>query len=211
MFGAFKKLLGKAPKTEAPAKVAAPLPKAAPPASPVAMPKSGAASPAKPRAKAAAPSSAKVVIFNLAEVVDAFPLNLQNTYAPGSISEVTFSLPTEKILPQLTRGSVKISFGELRSLLPTGVLAQKSSEDGTLIDLPLATILGQVRPDSFARRVGQHQLEVPEDVSEVFNTQGQAQIGTPGGRKAPPRTTKKKFRRKPAAETAPVAAAAPAA
>src|SRR3954453_1456246 len=86
-----------------------------------------------------------------------------------SVQVLTVSIPKVKILPQLGRGAVKITYGELRSSFPAGIFANKPAEDGRLIDLPLQEIMGQVQVGSFSRRANQQVVDVPDAITELFS------------------------------------------
>src|SRR5438093_6997017 len=89
------------------------------------------------------------------------------------VGVVQISIPLQKVLTQLQQGSVKISFGELRQASPAGVFAELSDQDQTSIELPLAEILSQLRPEQLPRRAGQRKVEVPETVSGLFGAKGE--------------------------------------
>jgi predicted regulator of Ras-like GTPase activity (Roadblock/LC7/MglB family) len=88
------------------------------------------------------------------------------------VGDATVSIPLEKVLSQLSRGSVKISFGELRQASP-GVFSTENDRDRVLIQLPLNEILTQLNPALIARRRVQKQVEVPDDISSPFESQNQ--------------------------------------
>src|SRR5438477_232817 len=169
MFGAIKKIFGKASTSAAPEAKTAQI-------SSLNEGKQAAAAAAQESIKreprktpAIASASDTEVTLYLGSIVERFPKELQGAYSPQSIADLTFSLAKEKVLPQLAHGSVKITFGELRRSCPTGVFTNKSSEDGVLIELPLEEILAQIKPHSFNRRQGQKRVEVPDEITEVFN------------------------------------------
>jgi len=89
------------------------------------------------------------------------------------VGGVQISIPLQKVLTQLQQGSVKISFGELRQASPAGVFAELSDHDQTPVELPLAEILSQLRPDQLPRRAGQRKVEVPETVTGLFGAKGE--------------------------------------
>jgi len=89
------------------------------------------------------------------------------------VGGVQISIPLQKVLTQLHQGSVKISFGELRQASPAGVFAELSDQDQTAVELPLAEILSQLKPEQLPRRAGQRKVEVPEAVSGLFDAKGQ--------------------------------------
>jgi len=84
-------------------------------------------------------------------------------------------LPVEKILPQLSRGVVKITFGDLRVAAP-GVFLSHTDRDHVEIVLPLAQVLSQLNPALLARRPAKVQIQVPDEVSGPFSGRGQGLI-----------------------------------
>src|SRR6266536_2632936 len=67
------------------------------------------------------------------------------------VGGVQISIPLQKILTQLPQGSVKISFGELRQASPAGVFTDPSDQDQAPVELPLAEILTQLKPEQLPR------------------------------------------------------------
>ena len=102
------------------------------------------------------------------------------------VGGVQISIPLQKVLTQLQQGSVKISFGELRQASPAGVFAELSDQDQTPVELPLAEILSQLRPEQLPRRAGQRKVEVPETVTGLFGSKGEPltsiRMGSPSAR-----------------------------
>src|SRR5437867_2448878 len=89
------------------------------------------------------------------------------------VGGVQISIPLQKVLTQLQQGSVKISFGELRQASPAGVFAEQNDQDQTPVELPLAEILSQLKPEQLPRRAGQRKVDVPETVSGLFGAKGE--------------------------------------
>jgi predicted regulator of Ras-like GTPase activity (Roadblock/LC7/MglB family) len=87
------------------------------------------------------------------------------------IGEAEIFVPTQKILTQISTGSVRISFGELRQLAPPGTFTSENDRDRTLIDLPLQEILSRLNPSLFSRRPSQKHVDVPPDVVGPFGGQ----------------------------------------
>ncbi len=85
--------------------------------------------------------------------------------------EAMISVPIETVVPQLSTGSVKISFGELRKISPHGTFSRLADRDGVLVSLPLAEIFPQIDPSLLQRRAAQRQ-EVPEEISGPFDNKG---------------------------------------
>ena len=83
---------------------------------------------------------------------------------------MTISLPLEKILAQLSRGSVKIPFGELRQAAPD-VFSPEPDRDKVQVSIPLSEILPQLNPALIQRRRVQKLVEIPAEISSPFEDQ----------------------------------------
>ena len=108
----------------------------------------------------------------LQSILQILPLELQPRVLYPEVGDSTISVPLEKILAQLSRGSVKISFGELRMAAP-GVFSPENDRDRVLVPLPLEEILSRLNPALITRRRTQRQVEVPEEISSPFDMEGQ--------------------------------------
>src|SRR5882724_7472119 len=108
----------------------------------------------------------------LQSVLQILPLELQPRVLYPEVGDATISVPLEKILAQLSRGTVKISFGELRMAAP-GVFSPENDRDRVLVPLPLEEILVRLNPALITRRRTQRQVEVPMDISSPFDMDGQ--------------------------------------
>ena len=119
----------------------------------------------------------KSVEVSLQTILDGLPVELQPLIRQTNVGEQTISVPLEKILAQLSRGAVKVSFKELRQSAP-GVFTAENNRDEVLVALPLAEILSQLNPALIARRRVQRQVEVPPDISSPFDP---SRLGMFGG------------------------------
>ena len=117
------------------------------------------------------------VQVSLQKILAGLPLELQHRVCQPNVGEQTIPVRLEKILPQLSRGTVKISFGELRQAAP-GLFSGENDQDWVLVALPLADILSQLNPKLIARRRVQRQVEVPADISSPFDP---SRLGLFGG------------------------------
>ncbi len=91
-----------------------------------------------------------------------------------------FSSPRKRVLTQISTGTVRISFGELRQLAPPGTFTAENDRDRTLIELPLQEILGRINPGLFMRRPAQRQVDVPDEVVGPFGGQSPVAITSQG-------------------------------
>ena len=125
----------------------------------------------------------KGVLLPLQSILNGLPLELQPRVTCPDVGDATISLPLEKILSQLSRGAVKISFGELRMAAPE-VFSAANDRDRVLVMLPLAEILLRLNPALITRRRVQKQVEVPEEVSSPFDPENHSLIFSVGPAKA---------------------------
>jgi len=119
------------------------------------------------------PSIGDSIRLLLKPVLLKLPDALRTRVRQPPVGGVQISIPLQKVLSQLQQGSVRISFGELRQASPAGVFAELSDQDQTLVELPLAEILSQLKPDQLPRRAGQRKIEVPESVTGLFGSKGE--------------------------------------
>jgi len=169
MFGFIKTLLRKSQDTtpdSAPAPVAEPGPSPAP--APSTNLQSSLRSATVRKHLGQQNGNGKRVEVSLQKILAGLPLELQPRIRQADVGEQTISVPLEKILAQLSRGAVKVSFGELRQAA-AGVFSAENDRDRVLVTLPLADILAQLNPALITRRRVQRQVEVPSDISSPFD------------------------------------------
>lgn len=172
MFGFLKNLLRKSPETSAEnyqetayETAAAPTAEATPKA-PVFK------APPLRRNSAPANGHSKGIEIGLDTIIQGLPLELQPRVRTTEVGDLSITVPLEKVLAQLSRGAVKVSFGELRQAAPDVFTAQ-NDRDRVLVALPLAEILAKLNPTLIARRRVQKQVEVPDDISSPFDDHGE--------------------------------------
>ena len=88
------------------------------------------------------------------------------------LGDALVSFSTAQILSQIPKGSVQISFGELKKSSPPGVFSQDSVLDKTMVELPLKEIIARLDPSLMARRTTQKQVVVPLEVAGPFGNEG---------------------------------------
>ena len=135
MFGFIKNMLRKAPEQttavpQAPGEQQVPPPPPAP-APPV------AAVPAPPlrREGGSGHVDSDAVELPLQKVLDGFPAELASRIRLRNPGAMTIAVPMDKVLPQLARGAVKITYGELRHATPH-VFTSQSDRDQAWVTLP---------------------------------------------------------------------------
>ncbi len=117
----------------------------------------------------------------LQPIIAALPMELRAKVMQTPPAGMVVSIPLEKVLTQLARGAVKITFGELRQAAP-GVFVNSGGEhDHKPVMLPLNEILSRLNPALLARRITPKQVELnDEEVGSPFGALGQGiTISTP--------------------------------
>jgi predicted regulator of Ras-like GTPase activity (Roadblock/LC7/MglB family) len=115
------------------------------------------------------------------------PLELQPKLLQKDVGAVTINVPLEKILSQLARGTVHLTYGELRQLAPYA-FSREMDRDKTLVALPLGEILARVNPELLARRRTQRQIQVPAEIVSPFESPNNSltfSVGVPKAEPAP--------------------------
>jgi len=121
----------------------------------------------------------------LQPILGGLPLELQPRLKHPDAGALTICIPLEKILAQLSRGTVKISFGELRQAAPH-LFTEEDDRDRVLVPLPLGEILARLNPALITRRRVQKQVEIPADVCSPFDQRSQGLVFSVGPVKPEP-------------------------
>ena len=138
-----------------------------------------------PRPEAAPPQkngvhqNGKGIELPLQPILSALPLELQPRLLHPDAGALTISIPLEKILAQLSRGVVQISFGDLRQAAPD-LFTPEDDRDRVLVPLPLGEILTRLNPALITRRRVQRQVEVPAEICSPFDQRNQGLIFSVG-------------------------------
>lgn len=117
----------------------------------------------------------KGIELPLQPILSNLPLELQPRLKQPDAGTLTITIPLEKILAQLSRGVVKVPFGELRQAAPE-LFTDEDDRDGVMVPLPLAEILSRLNPAIITRRRVQRQVEVPAEISSPFDQRSQGLI-----------------------------------
>jgi predicted regulator of Ras-like GTPase activity (Roadblock/LC7/MglB family) len=126
-------------------------------------------------APAASPSGLQLP---LPSIITGLPMDLRAKLMKTPPANAFVSIPVEKVLSQLARGSVKVSFGELRAALP-GLFANSGTEnDARQIALPLNEIISRISPTLLSRRAVK-KVELADDIAGPFGTHTQGVNFTP--------------------------------
>jgi predicted regulator of Ras-like GTPase activity (Roadblock/LC7/MglB family) len=106
----------------------------------------------------------------LAPIIAGLPLELQSR-VQHEVGDLSVFLSLDRIMPQLAKGVVSISFGELRSVAPR-VFSANRDQDAVAVNVPLSAILPQISPEMLARRHGPLHLDIPDDIVSPFANKG---------------------------------------
>jgi len=120
-------------------------------------------------------SSGSGIELPLEPILKGLPLELQPRVKDADVGAATIYIPLEKILAQLSRGVVNISFGELRRAAPE-LFHGGADRDAALVQLPLGDIISRLNPALIIRRRAQRPVEVPAEISSPFQARGQGLI-----------------------------------
>lgn len=120
------------------------------------------------------------VEVSLQKVLASLPVELQPRIRQANVGQQSIAVRLEKILPQLAKGTVKLTFGELRQNAP-GVFSGEKDQDQVLVPLPLGDILSQLNPAFITRRRTQRQVEVPTDISSPFEVSSPGSVSEASG------------------------------
>ena len=115
----------------------------------------------------------------LQPILGGLPLELQPRLRHPDAGALTISIPLDKILTQLSRGAVKITFGELRQAAPD-LFTPEDDRDRVMVSLPLGEILSRLNPALITRRRVQKQVEVPDEICSPFDQRNQSLIFSVG-------------------------------
>jgi predicted regulator of Ras-like GTPase activity (Roadblock/LC7/MglB family) len=172
MFGYVKNILRKWVESPEAPQPAPPANTAAAPARQIVMtpPRTGTPAPTN-----GGHQSGRGVELPLQSILSALPLELQPRLRQRDAGELTISIPLEKVLVQLSRGVVKITFGELRQAAPD-FFTPDTDRDSILVPLPMGEILTRLNPALITRRRVQRHVEVPAEISSPFDPRSQGLI-----------------------------------
>ena len=110
----------------------------------------------------------------LKAIIAAMPMDLRAKVMQTPPAGMVISISLEKVLTQLARGAVKITFRELRLAAPGVFVNSGGEQDHKPVMLPLNEILTRLNPALLARRVTQKQVELADDdIGSPFGDHGQ--------------------------------------
>src|SRR5437588_5788553 len=147
--------------------------------------------------------NAEGISLPVQSILGTWQVELQPRLKNADVGDLTITVALEKILAQLSHGTVKIPFGELRQAAPHA-FSVENDRDAVLVPVPLAEVLARLNPALITRRRVQKKVEVPVGISSPFDASGQGLIFSIGPTKPEPASA-------PLRQTKPSPPAAPAA
>ena len=140
---------------------------------------------APPPASPPAPADGDAAI-SLAPIIEALPNELKALIASPPDVSAAIELPVAKLIPQLAKGKIIISFSELVAAAPSGTFSGTGGRDSDDVQLPLAEVLSKVGPGAFKRSAPVKKLEGLEQ--DFFGSSKPAPAPEPVATPAPPPT-----------------------
>src|SRR4051812_25219560 len=115
-------------------------------------------------------NAGEAIGISFATILKVVPHNLHGKNASAQVATGKFFIPRREVIDQLAHGALRLSFGSFRASAPPGTFTTSAAQDATLIDLPLAEIVPQLK-QSFVRNP-KTRIEVPAEVADVFGAKG---------------------------------------
>jgi predicted regulator of Ras-like GTPase activity (Roadblock/LC7/MglB family) len=111
------------------------------------------------------------MVLPLAALVASLPVELQQRVRTNAIAQAVCAFPMDKILPQLSQGLVRVTFGDIRQSAPQA-FSGGADRDFVMISLPLNELVSRLSPTMFGQ-APRRQVEVPDDITSPFGPRGQ--------------------------------------
>lgn len=122
------------------------------------------ASPADSPAPGGAATPVNQIDLPLTEVIKKVPDRLKSFVAKIPTETDMASFAASQLMPQLAKGSVKITFAELVEASPEGTFSSAMGAENEQIELPLALVISRLGTGSFQRRSAKKAASVePQD------------------------------------------------
>ena len=177
------------PQSARPVTTAVPSPTAAAPATarPQPIPTVVPTPPSPMPAYAGGPSELEMPLL---PILEKLPPDLRSKWTMGGVNlaEANICISVDKVLPQLAQGTVKITFGELRSAAPN-LFRMGEEYDSLPIVLPLNDVLSRLSPAMLVRNSPQRTITPPSEISGPFGAGVQGVAFTTAPLKPTPPTT----------------------
>ena len=130
------------------------------------QPKFSTATPAAGDNTVAGGAKAAAVELPLSAIFSRLPSDLQGRVKLPVNGQALVVVPLGVVLPQLSRGAVRITFGELRQMAGDLFYSQED-RDQAVVELPLSEILSRINPSLLPRR-SQSAVQVPAEITSPF-------------------------------------------
>jgi predicted regulator of Ras-like GTPase activity (Roadblock/LC7/MglB family) len=114
---------------------------------------------------------AHVLELPFSSVYPQLPVELQSRVRLPVNGAAVVTVPLAVIFPQLARGSIKVTFNELREMVTEETFTSQTDCDDVVVDLPLPEILARLNLTTLPRRT-QTVVEVPEEITSPFEGKG---------------------------------------
>lgn len=178
MFSTFKKFFSRqgSDVVEAPAPARATAPAGFTPAN--VPPRRSAAPEAAPRSAAPVPNVQGSLAIPLKAILPKLAPELAQRVRQVDLHHTEVSIPLQKVLSQISHGSVKMTYGELRLLAPLGAFSPETDKDRTMVEIPLHEVLARLDPSLLPRRATQKHVNVPAEIAGPFGNQNQVSFST---------------------------------
>jgi predicted regulator of Ras-like GTPase activity (Roadblock/LC7/MglB family) len=122
--------------------------------------------------------SSELVSLPMASVLARLPNSLASVVQSQGNGFITLS--AKRIALGLPKGSVKVTFGEIRQAAPAGTFLDNARHDQVLVELPLNEILARLHPSLLARRSDQKQIQISPEITNIFGPRGEGiSVSTP--------------------------------
>lgn len=124
-----------------------------------------------------------VITISLESVIKGLPEQLKSFIAKIPAADDQLEFPPARIVPQLTKGSVKVTFGEIIHAAPSGMFQGVAGKEGDEVSLPLGEILPQIGPNAMQR---QSSTQAPSLEPQAFFTPAAVASPPPAPVQPPP-------------------------
>ena len=110
--------------------------------------------------------SEETISFSIFDLANKWPAELSLLLNKELPDTTQISIPVRLILPQLSKGMVKLSLAEFQSFSPPGLFVQEPSVP--MIVLPLDIVLSKINQGHLSRRPNQQKAVIADDISAPF-------------------------------------------
>lgn len=105
----------------------------------------------------------------ISSIIETLPENLKHFVISKPDKNLTVRIPIETILPQISAGTVKISFGDLKKISPAGIFLTNTRCENEMVTLPLKEIISRLDISYFELNPCE-EVVIPDDIPSVFTS-----------------------------------------